>query len=652
MITRCLDFKLFAELDFNLIAEELHTLEDSAHGKISCRVQNITLLATISSIQSAEPGANNIPDKWINLAKIDADIEIRPSDSRILTALSLESHSDIWAWLEKQVTIPVQQLAKVPVTAWANMQLPTLPNSWVLGLFTTTRSLLLAHARIILDPQRFFPGINAQEYTAPPHRGEITESRILQHIEAAVISWLRFSPWPGMSLDTSRRVAALTSVVRQAFGNADFLYLSYIQQALRRGRPFMGVPLEALTQELKDHPLTSSTSKESITLIHLKNLLWTVSGLPHLDSTTTSPRSIQMSASYERALELGEKAGIEEFSPFFSQTYVFLLFCTQLYLTLSSVSPHQAQHNMQSSTSTTSDFANNPLLLTVKPLPLSPEFRCFIAFLKAALGVTQGIVLTPIQKKIGTSLDYYLPFRQLGPSKQIILEDSEGPFSPIKLTSQEGFFDALIFRLIALASPLLLTNQQVCFGSPEGFHKATKNKEWSQFCEPNATGQHSRFENIPHIDTYWEHIIGWPAYSKGADLTLDHLLAWFTGREGSTKRFSGMGDLVGWLLASDYANAGLVGVPSAQTVGRIIFRMDARGRKGLELLGFDVSTQDACGESMELAMAMVKKTLSPTELEQMKMDTITLEHALCKYSKLYKHILKASFQFITPYSAQ
>jgi hypothetical protein len=275
--------------------------------------------------------------------------------------------------------------------------------------------------------------------------------------------------------------------------------------------------------------------------------------------------------------------------------------------------------------------------------PPSSKFGCFIAFLKAALDVAKGVTMTPTQKKINTSLDYFLPFRQLGPSKQTVLKDPEGPFSPAKLQSQEGLFDALIFRLITFASPLLLTERRVCFGSPEEFRKATKDKEWSGFCYSNATaGQHSGFENIPYTEAYWKHATGWPTYSKQPDLTFANLLNWFTGKEGPNERFYGMGNLVGWLIASDYANAGLVEVPSAQTVGRIMFRIDAEGRKGLELLGLDASTQDACGKSVELAMAMVEKSLLPTELEQMKMDMITLEYALCQYSQLYEQISKAS----------
>jgi len=332
LIVKCLDFKLFHKLNFNVIAEELYTLEASARSKISHQVQNITLLNTAFSIGLVEPGANNIPDKWENLSQIDANIELCPSGSRILTALSLQSHSDIWAWLEEQVTKPVEQLAKIPVTAWKDTQLPSLPNGWILGLFTTMRSLLLAHTSIILHPQRFFPGINAQEYNVPPSCGKVTGSRILQHIEAAVVFWLQFSPQPGMSLQASRRVAALTSIIRQAFGNTDFLYLSYIQQALKSGRSLTEVLWEVLAQQLKNHPLSSPDSKESTTLTHLKNLLWTASGFCPPDSIAKSPHSIQMSTSFGQALQLGGEAGIEQFSQFFIQMYVFPLFYSKLYL--------------------------------------------------------------------------------------------------------------------------------------------------------------------------------------------------------------------------------------------------------------------------------------------------------------------------------
>ena len=75
-------------------------------------------------------------------------------------------------------------------------------------------------------------------------------------------------------------------------------------------------------------------------------------------------------------------------------------------------------------------------------------------------------------------------------------------------------------------------------------------------------------------------------------------LLWVTGREGKKTRFYGMGSLVGWLLASDYAYAGLVQAPEPSKVGEIMFKINAGGKSGLALLRFNVSTQEACAEAM------------------------------------------------------
>ena len=72
-----------------------------------------------------------------------------------------------------------------------------------------------------------------------------------------------------------------------------------------------------------------------------------------------------------------------------------------------------------------------------------------------------------------------------------------------------------------------------------------------------------------------------------------------------------MGNLVGWLLASDYAYTGLVALPHAPKVGEIIFQINAGGKGGLELLGFDVSTKEACGEAMSSLWLEVQEFFTP-----------------------------------------
>jgi len=280
---------------------------------------------------------------------------------------------------------------------------------------------------------------------------------------------------------------------------------------------------------------------------------------------------------------------------------------------------------------------------TPQPSP-SPNLVLFSCFLRAAFAVVEGDanVQMPTQQKIILDRDRYLPFRQLGPSKQVILGHPNGPFSPSRLKTREGFFDAVIFRLITQASPILVQEQQVYFGSPVKFKDAIKGKKQQDYCNPSATGQHSRFRNIAHISEYWEHAKGWGVHAADPKLTLESLLSWLTGKEGKKTRFYGMGNLVGWLLASDYVYAGLVQMPEASKVGEIIFKINAGGKSGLELLGFKVDTQEACAESMRSVWVAIHKLLTPGEIDKMGIDPITLEHALCKFSRLKGCISKVS----------
>ena len=102
-----------------------------------------------------------------------------------------------------------------------------------------------------------------------------------------------------------------------------------------------------------------------------------------------------------------------------------------------------------------------------------------------------------------------------------------------------------------------------------------------------------------------------------------------------------MGRLVGWLLASDYAYAGLVTLPEASKVGEIIFEINAGGKCGLELLGFDISTKKACAEAMSSLWLEIQESFTSGEIHEMGIEPITLEHALCKFLRLYhKYISK------------
>lgn len=316
-----------------MIAHELRSLLGSVNTIISEEVPDDHLLRSLSSIQSAMLDINNLPSTWRTLAIADEIVEIRPTNSRILMALSLQSHSDLWAWFETQVTKPAQLLANFQVPELIKldpMEMPDnwMPNTWILPLFKSLQTgHLAAGARSFsLMANQFFPGSTAPDYIVPGRKWDP-----IQRVEAAVVSWLQFRPRPGMTLYNSRALATLISVLCKTFHGSNFLYLDYIQRLLKNFRPHTertkipqtSIEWQDLTHGLNDHPLASLTSSESLTLETLKDFLCTVSSLP-------LRRSTEMSIKYQQAIKVGGDAGIQIFAPFVDQMYVSLVSSVQI----------------------------------------------------------------------------------------------------------------------------------------------------------------------------------------------------------------------------------------------------------------------------------------------------------------------------------
>ena len=67
-----------------------------------------------------------------------------------------------------------------------------------------------------------------------------------------------------------------------------------------------------------------------------------------------------------------------------------------------------------------------------------------------------------------------------------------------------------------------------------------------------------------------------------------------------------------------------------------MFKINAGGKDGLALLGFNVATKKACADATDSLWTALHGSFTSAEIAQMGLDPITLEHALCKFKRLYK----------------
>lgn len=309
-----LGFKICTELDRHAILCELNAIQGSVGATLKKVASSELLAFSVAPIPSDEQEAANFPHHWTEVSRIDAHIETHPIDSRILVALSLESHANMWSWFSEQVTKPAWTVANIDMWSLVKKPLPPMPNRWIANLVLSVRQQLATNSpTIVLKVKKFFPELELPDYTA----GACTygkPEKVVSHAEAAIILWLGFRPRPGMTLPASRAAASLLSVMLEAFGSPNFLYLNYIQHGIKKLRAILtdervklaDVPWERLAEELKRHPLACPDSDETIALNRLKDLLWAISSFP-------VSRPSQMSELYEAAKELGGDEGVHAF---------------------------------------------------------------------------------------------------------------------------------------------------------------------------------------------------------------------------------------------------------------------------------------------------------------------------------------------------
>jgi hypothetical protein len=102
------------------------------------------------------------------------------------------------------------------------------------------------------------------------------------------------------------------------------------------------------------------------------------------------------------------------------------------------------------------------------------------------------------------------------------------------------------------------------------------------------------------------------------------------------RAFPGIGPLGSYLLASDYAMAGAVKMPSVTTIGGLLHTslLDKGAVRGLNALGYKGTTKDECTDAFLQVHNYLESTLPATLRADMNFNALTTEHILCKYSRL------------------
>lgn len=249
--------------------------------------------------------------------------------------------------------------------------------------------------------------------------------------------------------------------------------------------------------------------------------------------------------------------------------------------------------------------------------------------------------------KIVSNLDYYLPFRQHGPSlKNARLEI----YSDIdRLASEDGigFFNILAFRGVFFGSPFAQSPHYRWFESLSDwehfYDSGNGNDDYDgeeYYVRKTCYGQAQTGRQLSLLPSYWEKRLLWNDLFKKSEKppTVKQVFRWLTSSSKITKStlFPNIGSLTALLICGDLVEAGILPMPSAKEWADSIAKMGKGSKAGMEkcgLVGNGCSREEFCMAFSSLDQAL-EAELSQEEKDTMGYNSIMLEHTLCKINRI------------------
>ncbi|KIY61680.1 hypothetical protein CYLTODRAFT_447602 [Cylindrobasidium torrendii FP15055 ss-10] len=274
-----------------------------------------------------------------------------------------------------------------------------------------------------------------------------------------------------------------------------------------------------------------------------------------------------------------------------------------------------------------------PTSTAIDTTTIPPGFHMFASFLREALklllGNTSNLPKVPAALE---DLDYYLPFRELAPSRRQILSSTSGPFSAGKILTRSGMFSALLFRGVLFNTPALFAaGHSFCFEDLSAFNAYLQqsSKPERYFCHPAAYGR-TAGRTTSNAKQFWE-------ASPRLLLKVKQNIGFFPFIKSvaASRDYPTFGKLCAYLLAVDLVYAGVMKQPTIEELGSVVAWLDMGAAAVLKRFGCPA------GKIKEGFVALFnyleRDGLALGERSQMSpILMFDVEHGLCKYGRFYE----------------
>lgn len=266
--------------------------------------------------------------------------------------------------------------------------------------------------------------------------------------------------------------------------------------------------------------------------------------------------------------------------------------------------------------------------------------------------------LSPLQQKVCTNLDYFLPFRELGPSRQRIHHSPDGPFSRQHNDRRGVLFSALIFRGITFATDALKTIEHSGFFSNlaewnlfHGSYVPPGITREAFFCNPGPFGRTNNrtTSNAAQFWTASEVLLNflekpdlkrYPQGPKFLDVVKHIVNANYREpNQRKKKTYPTFGRLVAYLVAVDLAYVGLIPTPTIDEMAEVIEYINLGAVGGLRTFKLFQGNDDkpeGAGQVFKMVFSYLDSALTDTQKEAMRFDIFMVEHGLCKGKRMDK----------------